>query len=121
MEKEQLDTCTFPLTVGIHSIKIFTSQPSSQNHSSMTKVVAIPYIAFDSKWSKCYLDSGLQIILHPDIDNMTRKENYEGNDLIHVGDRTGLDIHQIGSSSFQSDYNSKVISLKQLFHVPSIT
>lgn len=32
-----------------------------------------------------------------------------------------MDIHHIGCSSFKSSFNSKVLSLNQLLHVPSIT
>lgn len=59
-----------------------------------------------------------QIFLTPNASNLMNKMNYIGNEQIHVEDGTGLSIHVIGSSSFHSQFNSKILSLNQLLHVP---
>lgn len=59
-----------------------------------------------------------QIFLTPNASNLMNKMNYIGNEQIHVEDGTGLSIHVIGSSSFPSQFNSKILSLNQLLHVP---
>lgn len=74
--------------------------------------------AFDPKW---YPDSGATNHLTPNLDNLVNKSNYEGNDQIQMGNGTGLGIHHIGSSTFQSKFDPKILSIRQLLHVPSIT
>lgn len=59
--------------------------------------------------------------LTPGSNNLITKTAYTGGEQIHVGDRSGLDIQNIGCSSFHSTFNSIVLSLKQLLHVLSIT
>lgn len=73
--------------------------------------------AFNSSW---YPDSGITNHITPDAHNLRTKLNYARNDQIYIGDGTGLDIHLIGSSSFQSQCNSRVLFLKHLLHVPFI-
>ena len=51
---------------------------------------------------------------------MTKAEYY-GSDQVHIGNGMGLSIKQVGESVFSSPYTSKIISLKQLLHVPTIT
>lgn len=46
---------------------------------------------------------------------------YTSSEYMHVGDGTSINIHLIGSSSFYSSFNSKILSFKQLLHVLSIT
>lgn len=84
----------------------------------MLPVVATPCTAFES--SRC-ANSGATNHLTPDASNLMNKMNYIGNEQIHVGDGTGLSIHHIGSSSFPSQLNSRILSLNQLLHVPSDT
>lgn len=84
----------------------------------MSAMMDAPCFAFDSTW---YSDSGITNHITPDAHNPTTKLNYARNDQIHVCDGTSLDIHHIGSSSFQSEFNSEVLFLKHLLHVPFIT
>lgn len=86
--------------------------------SSMSAMMSAPYSSIDSTW---YPDSGASNHLTSDSHNLMTKAAYTGTEKIHIGDGSGLDIHHIGCSSFKSSFNSKVLSLNQLLHVPSIT
>lgn len=74
--------------------------------------------SFDPTW---YSDSGVTNYITSDLSNLTNKIIYVGPDQIHIGDGIGLDIHRVGTSSFQSKFNSKVLTLNNLMHVPSFT
>lgn len=78
----------------------------------MSAMMTSPCVAFDTNW---YLDPGVTNYVTPDP---TTKMNYIGTDQIHVGNGLGPNIQLIGSSSFLSLFNSKTLSLKQLWHVP---
>lgn len=84
----------------------------------MTAMMSTPYSAFDSNW---YPDSGATNHITPDVNNLSSKMSYNGFEQIFVGDASGLEIKHVGSSSFNSNLNSKTLVLKQLLHVPSIT
>lgn len=88
------------------------------NQSEMSVMIAAPSSAFDSTW---FPDSGATNHITPDPNNVINKPTYAGSDHIHVGGGASVAIHNIGFSSFQSKFNSKVLSLKHLIHVPSIT
>lgn len=49
------------------------------------------------------------------------KADYLGHDQIQVGNGASLSIHHVGNSTFSSPFTSKLLSLNQLLHVPSIT
>lgn len=68
-------------------------------------MVATPCTAFDSMW-------------YPDASFLMNKINYGDNEQIHVEDGIGLPIHRIGSASFLSQFNSRILYLNQLLRVP---
>lgn len=84
----------------------------------MAAMIASSNTASDSRW---YPDSGATNCLTHDLTNLMNKVHFDGNDQVRMGDGSGLDIHHIGSSFFQSPFNTKVLNLKHLLHVPSIT
>lgn len=88
------------------------------NHSDMSAMLTAPSSTFDSTW---YPDSSATNHITPDLGDLTNKASYVGNDQIHIGDGTGLDIHNVGTSFFHTNLSSKVFNLNNLLHVPSIT
>lgn len=91
---------------------------NNQSQSSMTAIIAISYTTSDPNQ---YPDSGATNHIISYVNNLTNRSNYPGNEQIHIGDGSGLKILHAGSSSFLSQINSKILSLKQLLHVPRIT
>lgn len=88
---------------------------SNDNQASMSAMVAHPIRPSPRASMQISVP---QIFLTPNASNLMNKMNYIGNEQIHVEDGTGLSIHVIGSSSFPSQFNSKILSLNQLLHVP---
>lgn len=84
----------------------------------MAAMLATPQSVYDTNW---YPDSGATNHVTPTISNLMTCMDYTGNDQIHMGNGTGLQIQHIGQSNFCSKFNSRILSLKQLLHVPSIT
>lgn len=70
----------------------------------MTAMIARPYNSFDPNW---YTDSRATNHITPNINNLTSKSNYPGNEHIRIGDSSGLKILHTGSSSFPSQFNTK--------------
>ena len=71
---------------------------------------ATPQVVNDTNW---YLDSGAS--------NHVTKVEYYGSYQVHIGNGMGLSIKHVGKSAFSSTYTFKILSLKQLLHVPTIT
>lgn len=91
-------------------------QSSNQAQPTMITMIARPYNSFNPNW---HPDSGVMNHITPDISNLTSKSYYSGNEQIHINDGLGLKILHIGYSSFPSQFNSKILSLKYLLHVPT--
>ena len=72
----------------------------------------------DTNW---YPDSGATNHVTADQSNLTAKTEFFGPDQVYVGNGKGLEIKHIGHSSFISPYSSKILTLHNLLHVPTIT
>lgn len=96
----------------------FTSYSSQQHMSQMSAMIATPYTTSDPLW---YPDSGATNHLTPDVNNLIHKIKYTGLDQIHMGNGECVFIKHIGHSYFASDYQPRILTLKKLLHVPSIT
>lgn len=70
----------------------------------MSAMMSAPYSSIDFTW---YPDSGASNHLTFDPNNLMTKTSYTGTEKIHIGDRSCLDIHHIGCSSFKLSFNSK--------------
>lgn len=95
-----------------------SSSFNNTGQGSMYAMLTTPCTALDSNW---YLDSGATNHVTPDPANLVHKTSYTGPEQIYIGDGAGLQISHIGSSSFTSQFNSKILTLNHLLHVPSIT
>lgn len=84
----------------------------------MTVILATPGTVCDTNW---YPDSEASNHVTTDARNLITKTDFLGNNKVHMGDGKGLAIKHDGQSSFFSPYNSKLLSLQHLLHVPPIT
>ena len=92
---------------------------SAQVSSQTTAMVATtPEFVYDCSW---YPDSGATTHVTPDVHNLMNKNEFTGQDRIVMGSGTGLDINHVRQSSFHPQFNSRLLSLNHLLHVPSIT
>jgi histone deacetylase 1/2 len=67
-----------------------------------------------------YMDTGATDHLTNELDKLTVKENYRGNDQVHAANGNGMQIHHIGHSSLPTP-SSQSLHLKGVLHVPSVT
>ena len=81
-------------------------------------VATTPKFAYDSSY---YPNSGATNHITLGIHNLMNKTEFARQDKIVMGNGTSWNIKHIGQSSFQSQFNSKLLSLNLLLHVPSIT
>lgn len=66
-----------------------------------------------------YPDSGASNYVTNDLANLNIGAEYQGDNMVLVGNGAGLDVHHICSSSLKSSHNT--LFLKNIFHVPHIT
>ena len=84
----------------------------------MTAMFATPKVVNDTNW---YPDSRASNHVTSDATNLMTKAEYYGLDQVHIGNGMGLSIKHVGQFVFSSPYTSKILSLKQLSHVLTIT
>lgn len=94
-----------------------SNSSSNVSSSNMTAMVAAqPEFLDDSCW---FSNSGATNHFTNDIGQLSINSEYNGSGRIHMGNGTGLPISHIGHTTFPS--NSRILHLKNLLHVPSIT
>lgn len=123
--RPQCHVCGKPGHIALHCWHRFNQdfKPSSSSFNntgqgSMPPMLTTPCTAFDSNW---YPDSGATNHVTSDPANLVHKTTYTGPDQIHIRDGAGPQIRHIGSSSFTSQFDSKILTLNHLLHVSSIT
>lgn len=79
-------------------------------------MATLPDFVDDNCW---FPDSGATNHVTNDLGHLSMSPEYAGRGKIYTGNAIGLPIHHIGHNSFFS--NSRVLHLKILLHVPSIT
>ena len=84
----------------------------------MTATLATPETVTGINW---YSDLGAPNHVTKDVSNVITRNKYMGQDRIHMGNGTGSSTHHMGPSSFLSQFCSKILPLKHLLHVPTIT
>ncbi|KAF7845535.1 Retrovirus-related Pol polyprotein from transposon TNT 1-94 [Senna tora] len=89
----------------------------SGTSNNVEALLATPETLFDASW---YPDSGASRHLTNDASNLQDQQPYTGQDLVHTANETGLQIKIVGQSKVNIQ-NSKVLYLKQLYHVPSVS
>ena len=75
----------------------------------MATMVAIPNVVTDNTWCA---EPGATNHCTSDPNNLIIQDTYVGNDQIHMGNGTGLEIQHIGQSTFPSQFSSKFLVLK---------
>jgi hypothetical protein len=70
----------------------------------------------DSSW---YADTGATYHITIDLEKMTAKEKYQRTDQVTTVNGQGMYIHYIGQTKFCT--TSRVLILRNILHVPSIT
>ncbi|KAF7834790.1 Retrovirus-related Pol polyprotein from transposon TNT 1-94 [Senna tora] len=92
--------------------------PSTQTYTPQVEaLVAAPETLYDAAW---YPDSGASHHITNDASNLHSHQPYTGSEQVHAANGTGLVIHNVGQSEIHTN-SSKILSLKNLFHVPSVT
>lgn len=90
---------------------------NSKSQGQISAMYASPELAYDSSW---YVDSGASSHITPEPQNLMTKNEYNGQEMVHVGNGAGLEINSIGHS-FVKTSHSKPLILHDLLHVPKIT
>jgi histone deacetylase 1/2 len=67
----------------------------------------------DTNW---YMDSGATDHVMGELEKLTIRDRYNGNDQVHTASGAGMDIHHIGSSILHS--HDRAIHIKNVLHVP---
>jgi hypothetical protein len=70
----------------------------------------------DPNW---YIDTGATDHITSDLDRLTMREPYHGNDMVQVSNGAGLNIMHIGSCSINTD--TRPLALHNLLHVPKFS
>ncbi|KAL5736516.1 hypothetical protein ACOSQ2_031304 [Xanthoceras sorbifolium] len=87
--------------------------------SKQTAYYASPESVNDQAW---YVDSGATNHVTADLNNLSLKQEYRGNDKLVIGDGNHLHISNIGHSTIQTHTTPyHQLHLKNILHVPSIT
>ena len=77
---------------------------------------ATPAYGVDTNW---YLDTGATDHLTGELDKLTVREKYKGNDQIHAANGAGMEIKHIGHSVVSTP--SRNLYLNNILHVPRVT
>lgn len=96
----------------------FQGFTGNANLAECSHLYASPDVVQDSSW---YPDSGATHHLTPNPQNLIYSTDYAGDQQIHMGDGSGLNIHNIGKSFLVSPFHSQQLVLNNLLHVPNIT
>jgi hypothetical protein len=84
--------------------------------SQLAAMAAHTHVA-DEEEQPWYLDSGVNHHVTADLKNLTKKQPYQGNERVIVGNGNGLQISNTGSSFLVTPYTK--LSLKNILHCPN--
>lgn len=71
-------------------------------------MLATPEVVYDPSW---YPDSGATSHLTMDENNLMTKAPYNGLEQVHMGNKFGISIKNVGQSSFLSPFDSTPLHL----------
>ncbi|KAF7840881.1 Retrovirus-related Pol polyprotein from transposon TNT 1-94 [Senna tora] len=94
-----------------------TNNSNTTPNQSVEALLANPETLYDASW---YPDSGASSHLTNDASNLQVRQPYNGQELVHTANGTGLPIQSVGYSNISSS-NSQILHLSQLYHVPSVS
>ena len=66
--------------------------------------------------TNCYIDSGVTDHITSDLNKMTIRDKYNGNEQVHTANGSGMDINHIGHSIVST--SDRDLHLKNTLHVP---
>jgi hypothetical protein len=66
------------------------------------------------------VDSGANNHLTADLNNLTLQQPYQGTETVVVGNGSGLQIQNTGSSSFQTSNSKSIVHLNNILHCPQV-
>ncbi|CAA0809936.1 Unknown protein [Striga hermonthica] len=89
---------------------------SYQDDPPSAAVAATSSYKIDPNW---YVDTGATDHIINDLDRLTFREQYHGNDTVQVGNGAGLNIWHTGSCSINTA--NRPLNLKNVLHVPNIS
>jgi hypothetical protein len=86
------------------------------NGPEKTASAAVTSYNVDTTW---YADSAATDHITGDLDKLTMRQDYNGNDQVHAANGAGMTIKHIGQSTVITPYHN--ISLNNVLHVPQAT
>jgi hypothetical protein len=78
--------------------------------------ISTTYLKVDTDW---YTDVDAIDHITSDLDRLAIRERYQGNEQVHVGNGSGLQITHIGHSSLNTA--NRPLALHNILHIPNIT
>jgi len=72
----------------------------------------------EDKW---LADSGANNHIIDDLSKLTLQQPYQGTETVAVGNGNGLQIQNIGSSSFQTPNSNSIVHLNNILHCPEVS
>lgn len=97
----------------------YDPDPSYQGRPSTFQAYVANPASSASTSSEWILDSGATNHVRNDLNNLSSFFNYDGNDMLQIGNGAGLPIRHIGSSKLSFSHHS--ISLTKILHVPQFS
>lgn len=79
-------------------------------------MIASHETVYDPNW---YIDSGASSHITPEAHNLMAKNEYSGQELVHVGNGAGLEINSIGHSFIKTSHSNHVL-LHNLWMFPKL-
>jgi hypothetical protein len=103
--------------VGHTSVKCwYRMNESFQDEHPSAALVSTSSYKVDPNW---YSDTGATDHITSDLDCLTVRDQYQGNDMLQVGNGADLKIMHVGSCSINTD--TRPLALNNVLHVPKIS
>ncbi|KAF7841660.1 Retrovirus-related Pol polyprotein from transposon TNT 1-94 [Senna tora] len=87
------------------------------SNTPVEALIAAPETLYDAAW---YPDSGASNHITNDASNLQNQQIYTGQDQVHTANGSVLNISHVGYSKILTS-SDKLLSLTNLFHVPTVT
>jgi len=91
--------------------------PLSQDPNEPS-ILGNPSTLPDSTW---FPDSGATHHMTNNASNFTKKQQYNGSEMVQLGNGSGMPIHHIGSATYTAPHTNHSFRLQNLLHVPSLS
>jgi len=98
--------------INANSAQFFSTEDTTSS------ILGAPSTINDPIW---YPDSGATHHITNDVNNYTKKQAFNGNDVVKLGNGAGMNIRHVGTACYQLTHTQSPIFLHNLLHVPEIT